>query len=334
MGTELKYIALVPSYQPDENLPRIVEELKENNFIVIVINDGSDISYESIFNECDTKIITYPTNRGKGYALKKGIEYIKNNYENYIVVTIDSDGQHKVEDAINLCNYVSYNRDTLAIGKRLRKDNIPVKSRIGNIITRYIFHLATNENIYDTQSGLRAFSDELSEYMLEIEGNRFEYEMNVLLHLKENNIKYKEIEIQTIYIDNNKKSHFKAIKDSFVIYNEIIKFKVIPTLAFLIDLIVFAILIIGTNKIIISNIISKITSIITYYVLNRKEIFKDKPEPISIIKQIGVLLSIILISTLILLIASKSINTYIAKVLTEIILVMLIDITRNKINLQ
>lgn len=334
MKTELKYIALVPSYQPDENLPRLVKELKENNFVVIVINDGSDISYENIFNECDTKTITYPTNRGKGYALKKGIEYIKNNYENYIVVTIDSDGQHKVDDAIKLCDYVRYNKDTLTIGKRMRKDNVPVKSRIGNIITRYIFHLATNENIYDTQSGLRAFSEELSEYMLEIEGNRFEYEINVLLHLKENNIKHKEIEIQTIYIDNNKRSHFKILKDSFKIYNEIIKFKAVPTLAFLIDLIIFAILIIGTSKIVISNIISKIISIITYYVINRKEIFKDKLKLISIIKQIGVLSLIILISTLLLLIISRLINTYIAKVLTETILVILIDITRNKINLQ
>ncbi len=329
MNQEIKYIALVPAYEPDKNLPRIVNELKENNFDVIVINDGSDINYKEFFDACNTKIISYPTNRGKGYALKKGLEYVKNNYEKYIIVTIDSDGQHTVEDAINLCRYVRENPDTLAIGKRLRKDNVPVRSKIGNALTKFVFELATGEKIYDTQSGLRAFSNNLMDYMIEIEGERFEYEMNVLLYLSKRNIKYKEIEIQTIYIDNNKKSHFKALKDSLKIYGKIAEFKVIPLITFFMDLVVFAALIIWLNKIIPSNIISKIVSLALYYILNIREIFKEKPMIKDILIQILTIILYIGLSTTMVYVLSKLINAYTSKVIIELILFIIIQKIKN-----
>ena len=94
----------------------------------------------------------------------------------------------------------------------------------GNRITRYVFKKKTGLSIYDTQSGLRAFSNKLIDYMLGIDGNRYEYEMNVLLNLNKNNIKFHEIDIKTIYIGNNSSSHFKSFKDSYKIYKEIIKY--------------------------------------------------------------------------------------------------------------
>ena len=331
MNQEIKYIALVPAFEPNKSLPKIVNDLKENNFIVIVINDGSDINYQEYFDQCDTKIISYPTNRGKGYALKKGLEYVKNNYENCIIVTVDSDGQHKVEDAISLCKYAEKNTDTLVIGKRIRKDNVPLKSLIGNTITRHIFELATGEKIYDTQSGLRAFSNELIDYMLEIIGDRFEYEMNVLLYLNKKNIKYKEIEINTIYIDNNKDSHFKIIKDSLRIYSKIAEFKVVTLLSFFMDLILFAALIISIYKIVPSNIISKLISVVIYYVFNKKEIFKEKMEIKKIIIQLLSIIVYISLSTALIYILSKKINVYTAKVIIELLLFIGIHEIKNKI---
>lgn len=326
---ETKLIALIPAYEPDEKLPKIVNELKMNNFTVIVVNDGSDINYQKFFDECNTEVISYPTNRGKGYALKKGLEHIKYNYKNYIVVTVDADGQHQIEDIINICEYEKNNKDTLVIGKRIRKDNVPMRSLIGNTITRYIFKFITNNAIYDTQSGLRAFSEQLIDYMLEIDGNRYEYEMNVLLYLKQNNIKHKEIEIKTIYIDNNKNSKFKTIRDSLRIYSEIINFKVVPILTFFIDLLIYGMLIIVTNKIIISNIISKIISITVYYLLNKKDIFTSTKH---LIKQILISITTILLSTIIILGLSKITDSYTAKVITETILLISIHLIKNKIS--
>ena len=119
---------------------------------------------------------------------------------------MDSDGQHKVSDAQKLCDYIKYNQDCIVIGKRIRSNKTPVRSRIGNSITKVIYNLVTGNNIYDTQTGLRAFSYRLIDFNLGVKGDRYEYEMNVLLEAPLDNIKIKEIEIETIYIDNNSNS--------------------------------------------------------------------------------------------------------------------------------
>ena len=223
----MKYIILIPAYEPNSKLLKLLKEI-DNKYPAIVVNDGSNRFYNDIFNAAKkyAHVLSYDKNMGKGYALKTGLNYIEDTYnDNYIVVTMDADGQHKLSDAIKLCEYASQNLETLVIGKRDWAKEMPLRSRIGNTITRNIFNKVTKLKIYDTQSGLRAFSYKLNEYMLSINGNRYEYEMNVLLNLKNNNIKYHEIPITTIYIDNNKDSHFNPIKDSYKVYKVIYKWQ-------------------------------------------------------------------------------------------------------------
>lgn len=221
----MKYIILIPAYEPDSKLLKLLRQI-DNKYSVVIVNDGSNKFYNEIFEVSQkyAHVMSYTKNMGKGYALKTGLNYIEDTFgDNYIVVTMDADGQHKLSDAIKLCQYAEKNLDTLVIGKRNWTKNMPLRSRLGNTITRDIFKRITDQNIYDTQSGLRAFSYKLNDYMLSTSGNRFEYEMNVLLNLKNNNIKYHEIPIETIYLDNNKSSHFNTIKDSYKIYKVIHK---------------------------------------------------------------------------------------------------------------
>ena len=220
----MKYIILIPTYNPDERLLEILKQIN-NKYDVIIVDDGS--INKDIFKKCEqfAHVISYEENKGKGYALKTGFKYIKENYKKYVVVTMDDDKQHKLEDAINLCDYVKDHEEELAIGRRHWDKTTPITSRIGNAFARKAFKRHTGLNIYDTQNGLRAFSNKLMDYMLNIEGNRYEYEMNVLYNLKNNNIKYKEIDIETIYIDNNKTSKFRVFKDSFKILKDMRKWK-------------------------------------------------------------------------------------------------------------
>ena len=213
-------VILIPSYEPDDKLIKLVDELKKNKLNVVVVNDGSSKEYDSIFNKIKkkVKVISYETNQGKGYALKIGLEYLKENYKDYVVVTMDSDGQHSVKDAIKLSNYAEKHPNELVIGKRIRSEKTPLRSKLGNSITMFIYRLSTGVKVYDTQTGLRAFTNELMDFMQNVEGNRYEYEMNVLLYAPSNDIKIKEIEIETIYIENNEGSHFNTIKDSYKIY--------------------------------------------------------------------------------------------------------------------
>ncbi len=222
----MEYIILIPAYNPNNKLLKLLREI-DNKYPVILINDGSDKMYDDIFEGAKkyAHVINYEENMGKGYALKTGFNYINDNYQDYIVVTMDADGQHTLNDALKLCDRVKDNDDALMIGKRTFDRHTPIRSRIGNRIIRKKFKKATKMNIYDTQSGLRAFSYKLIDYMLEVPGYRYEYEMNVLLNLKDNDIKYREIPIKTIYLDNNRGSHFKTIKDSYLVCKNIKKYK-------------------------------------------------------------------------------------------------------------
>ena len=320
----MKKIALIPTYQPDKKLIELVEELKNNGYDTIVVNDGSSAIYENIFKECRklSTVISYDTNMGKGFALKKGLQYIKDNYTNYIVVTLDSDGQHTVNDATKLYKYIEKNPDTLVLGKRLINKNTPLRSKLGNTITRKVFNLVSGQYIYDTQTGLRAFSDKLTNYMLSIKGNRYEYEMNILLNAKKNSIKVEELEIETIYIDNNSGSHFNTIKDSYRIYKEIIKFSLSSLLSFIIDYILYIIFLTLFKNITISNILARLISATFNYNVNRNIVFKSNDKVINtLFGYILLATTILLLNTIILnALVYLKINALIAKIFTEIIL--------------
>lgn len=219
-----KIIVLIPAYEPTTDMIKLLEELKKKKLKSIVVDDGSGNNYSDIFKKAQklSTVLIHEENRGKGAALKTGYKYISENYgEDYVIVTVDCDGQHRIDDAIKICEYALKHDNTLVIGKRLRGEKTPLRSYLGNAITRFVYRITTGIDVYDTQSGLRAFSYKLLPFMLKVDGERFEYEMNVLLECPKNKIKIKEITIETIYIDNNSGSHFSTVKDSARIYKKI-----------------------------------------------------------------------------------------------------------------
>ena len=319
-------IALIPAYEPQDNLISLVHELKENNFEVVVIDDGSGKEFKYIFDEVSScaKVLGYNKNKGKGVALKVGFEYIKSNFmQDYVVVTMDCDGQHTVSDAKKLCEVAKLNPNTLVIGKRLRNSKTPFRSRLGNRITRLIYHISTGIDVYDTQTGLRAFNKALLDYLIKVEGERYEYEMNVLLQCIKNNIKIKEIEITTIYINNNSNSHFKTFKDSLLVYKEIMKFSLSSFSSFIIDYLLYVLFIFLFNNILFSNILSRLISASINYKINKRLVFNSHEKNYKTIFQyFSLVLIILLLNTIVLnaLVRYIFINKFFAKLLTEVIL--------------
>lgn len=316
-------IALIPSYEPDNKLIKVTNSMKSEGFHVVIVDDGSGKKYKPIFDKCKdkAKVISYDTNKGKGYALKEGLKYIKENYKEYVVVTIDSDGQHKAKDALKVCNSAINNDNTLVLGMRKRGKNVPLRSILGNTITRFIFRKVSGYDIYDTQTGLRAFTNKLIDYMLDIKGDRFEYEMNVLLNCKNKNINIKEVEIETIYLNENKGSHFSTIKDSYRIYKEIIKYSLSGIISFIIDYLLFGIFSLFF-KVTVSNIFARIISATFNFIYNRKIVFKSKKSlKDTLIDYIVLAAFILLFNTIILnILVNIGINKLLGKLLTEIVL--------------
>ena len=337
----MKYIALIPSYEPDDKLIKVVKELHESNkFEIILVNDGSNSSYDDIFNKCRDYVtyLRYDENQGKGYALKLGFKYIADHYQDVVVVTMDSDGQHTLKDATNLCDIVSTKDNTMILGKRLRDKKIPFKSKFGNALTRFIYRMSSGIDIYDTQTGLRAFKSDMIPFLNSIDGNRFEYEMNVLLEAPACGIKLEEVVIETIYENNNSGTHFHPIKDSYRIYKSIFKrlFKyIISSIAsFFVDYGLYSLIIFLSDNLILANVSARVISSTFNYTLNKNMVFEDKEKVSkSLFKYYLLAIIILSLNTGLLTLAVKVLgwNKYVSKLIIEILLFIISYTVQKKI---
>ena len=219
-----KFVILIPVYNPDGCLIRLISSLIQENFSkIIIVNDGSDIKYEPIFSlikEIDNCILLeYKTNQGKGHALKYGIDYyLKHLSKTYQgIITTDADFQHSVKDIINIENNFKKD-DKFILGVRnFQLKNIPINRKLGNRLTSFLFYKLYHTKVADTQSGLRLFTNSSLKKCLKIAGDRFEYEMMVLINFSKERLQIKQIPIETIYF-KVKSSKFKIIRDSYQIY--------------------------------------------------------------------------------------------------------------------
>ena len=231
----MKTAVLLPVYNPDEKFLRLVEELHERGFKIVAVNDGSLPRCEEFFRRAAqyATVIGYPDNKGKGYALKRGFEYIGKYLAEEVdyIVTADSDGQHALED-IERVAYLTRKTDTIVLGMRDLSEKIPIKSRIGNDMSRIVYTIVTGVYLRDNQSGLRGFPARLCMWLQDIPGNKYEYELNVLVTAHKEGMKVTGIDIKTIYENNNKNTHFKPIKDTFRIQRSLWSYGLISALLY------------------------------------------------------------------------------------------------------
>lgn len=234
MENELKFskyrgsAVVIPAYQPSEKLIELVSKLSKSGYSVVVVDDGNDESFLKIWEQIDScaVLLHHSHNQGKGAALKTAFRYIRDSMPDVgSIITMDADGQHLIDDMGRVAQSSYENPGTLVLGSRTFGRDVPLRSRFGNSVTRFVFFCIAKYKIQDTQTGLRAFDRSLLDYMLSVAGERYEYEMNVLLRCKGSGISVVEIPIHTVYLDkNNSSSHFDAIRDSACIYRNIFRF--------------------------------------------------------------------------------------------------------------
>ena len=320
----MQKLALIPAYQPEPVLLDLALALYQNNFQVIVVDDGSGADFAPLFQKVEASAILlhHPVNLGKGAALKTGLTYIHQNVKPpYVVTTVDADGQHRIRDVLSITDTAQKQADSFVLGSRKLNHSVPLRSKTGNTITRFVFRLATGSKVYDTQTGLRSFSWKLMPAMLDIKGNRYEYEMNVLMKCAKKEIPILEVPIETVYLNNNASSHFHTVKDSYRIYKEILKFSASSLISFCIDYALFCLLLLFTN-ITFANIFARICSGTINYTLNRKMVFESSVRLSGSILRYTALATWILLCNTVLVNAFSAIGipVYIAKILTELIL--------------
>lgn len=231
-------VVLLPSYQPEKTLITLSRGLKDNGFQILVVDDGSGSDYDEIFNKCKqyATVVRYDKNKGKGYALKTGFKYVLDNMKCDFVITADGDGQHIIQDIIAMYEKSMLRRVTI-IGERHFEVKTPIKSKLGNGLSRFTQTLCTYRYMRDNQCGLRSFPYSTLDKLIKIKGNRYEYEMNVLTYLMTKEIPYLTMRVKTIYEDNNWTTHFRPVKDTLLIQKSILKCGLINVLSIIIGII-------------------------------------------------------------------------------------------------
>lgn len=319
-------IALIPAYEPEEGLTVLAKEMADRGFLVLIVDDGSGPAYRPVFEAAGktATVLTHERNRGKGAAVKTGLAWIGENLKKpYTVVTMDADGQHLPEDAARICAAFEAEPDALILGGRRFAGEVPLRSRLGNTVTRWVFRLSTGAKVYDTQTGLRAFSDRLLPALQCVKGERYEYEMNVLMQWAQEKRPLRELPIQTVYLDGNRSSHFHALRDSARIYWEILKFSASSLMSFLLDYGLFCLFSLLTGKVVFSNVAARLVSGSVNYTVNRKLVFESRAGVgRSLLQYVLLAAGILAVNTLSLwlLVATLGMNRYLAKILVETVL--------------
>jgi glycosyltransferase involved in cell wall biosynthesis len=217
-------IILIPAYQPDTELLSVLEQLvQRGEDKIIVVNDGSDPSCDPLFTRAakypPVQVIRHPENLGKGAALRTGFAHIvKNEPSAAAIVTADADGQHRPEDICRIKAAAISHPDTLILGAREFNGRVPLRSRLGNSLTRRLYNVLFQQKLNDTQTGLRGIPVSTLDSLLHLTGARYSYELEMLIVLNQLQIPVMEVPISTVYENNNSSSHFHPVRDSVQIY--------------------------------------------------------------------------------------------------------------------
>jgi len=291
MGNK-KYGFVIPAYNPDEHLLTVVKEIQaQSSKMIFIIDDGSKPECEDVFtslqNDLDTQnivFIRHAVNLGKGAALKTIFNHILTNYpEIEGVVTLDSDGQHSIPDCLRVLKELEKHEDAFVLGHRTFSKDIPLKSYVGNNISKFIYKILLGKNFKDTQTGLRGLSKSFMKECLTIKSNRFEFETEQLAISVQQHLNIIEIPIETIYIEDNKASSFRPLVDSFKIYFVLFRYGLSSIITAVVDFIVFMIALSFGANVLVANIFARTASIGVQFTLLDKYVFHTKTKILNFI---------------------------------------------------
>lgn len=232
-------IVLIPAYRPDDRLLALVEGLRSarRDLTIVVVDDGSGPDFAEVFaraGQAGAEVIHHGENCGKGAALRTGFAYARTHHRAMGVVTADADGQHRVGDILRVARALE-ETGNLVLGVREFSGQVPLRSQIGNDVTAVLFRLSTGWNLADTQTGLRGHPAHLLEWLGTIPGERYEYELNVLLGAARADLDHEEVPVETVYEAGNTSSHFRPVRDSLRIYAPLLAFSGASLVSFGVD---------------------------------------------------------------------------------------------------
>ncbi len=243
-----KISIIIPAYKPDEKLIKTLQSLAAAGFSdLLIVDDGSGKDYAPIFEAVEAMeqvtLLHHTVNRGKGAALKTAMRFFLEHRPDFLgAVSADADGQHTAEDIAAVADTLVKTEHIVLGCRDFSLPDVPMRSRFGNRFTSGTFRLFFGMKIADTQTGLRGYPRGVMEGLLSVEGERFEYETQMLFYISCQGLPLEQVGIRTVYIEENASSHFRPIVDSLRIYSLILKYLFSSAAASVIDAVAFFLL--------------------------------------------------------------------------------------------
>ncbi|MCG7311549.1 bifunctional glycosyltransferase family 2/GtrA family protein [Brachybacterium sp. ACRRE] len=342
-------VVLIPALAPARVLVDLVARLAADDIDVLVVDDGSGPDYEVVFDRCaleGAEVLHLPENRGKGGALRAGIAHVRTTRPGSGVVTADADGQHTLADIRRVRDVLdgigappdgavpssstlrAAPRTDLVLGVRgFDRFEVPLRSRLGNVVSSWVLRLASGARLRDTQTGLRGLPFSRLAWAEGIPGDRYEYEYSMLVRAGREGIGLHQVPIETVYLDDNEASHFRPVRDSLRVLGPVVAFMGSGLLAFALDtLLLLAVSALGA-PVWLALAAARVLSASGNFALNRRVVFDggaDVPLGRAVVRY-GVLAAVVLGAGVLLVDALVGLGAslLVAKVTTDLALFVL-----------
>lgn len=212
---------LIPVYNEFKEIGRLVESLKQKDFAVVVVDDGSSDDSGKTAREKGALVIRHEQKKGKGSSLQDGFEYILKEEKYDGVVTIDGDGQHDIKDIEQFLVQAHQHPGSIITGTRMDNPRgMPLVRLWTNRLMSGVISFLCRQKIPDTQCGFRLISSSVLK-QLKLTSNDFQIETEVLIKAARLGVKIYSVPIKTIY--RGEASKINPVVDTFRFLVYIIK---------------------------------------------------------------------------------------------------------------
>ena len=321
-------VVAIPAYEPDHRLVDLATALHERDpsLDIVVVDDGSGVASAPVFASLEAagvEVLSHGANRGKGAALRTLFRHARTAHPDAPVVTADADGQHAADDIVRVAREVEGSPDAIVLGVRdFRGDDVPLRSRFGNAVSARMFAVATCVRVVDTQTGLRGLPAAALPWASRLPGDRFEYEAIMLLRSARAGFRILQTPIRTVYLDENRSSHFRPLRDSLRVVAPLAAFLASSVLAAAVDALLLWLLLLASGWLQGSIAGARVVSASLNFAVNRIWVFGRRRQraPLRVeLARYAALAAVVLVAnvTLMTILDALGVGLVIAKVATE-----------------
>lgn len=337
MTTMHGIVVLIPAYKPSPALVKVVGDLFALGLQqVLVVDDGSPPEFAPIFDRVrrlGARTLAHATNRGKGAALKTGMMALRQEFPDVSgVVCCDADGQHLAVDVLKVAETLARQPHALILGSRqFDRRLVPLRSHLGNQLTRAFFFALTGCWLADTQTGLRGIPTDYWPQFIALRPEGYDFETDMLVTACRDRMPIVEVPITTVYEQGNASSHFNPVFDSLKIYFVFLRFVLASLLSAVIDTTTFIVVHFLSNHILLSMVTARLTAGVINFGLSRRFTFKSKePMPPQMLRYWALFTAYLVFTYgVVEALAAASVNVYAAKLAIEAVMFVFSFVLQN-----